>query len=135
MNTYSKKSLAELETCHPDLQTLFKRVLYFFDHTILEGHRNKEDQDRYYALGNSQLKFPDGKHNNKPSFAVDAIPYPVDWHDRERMTYFAGQVIATARMLNIEIRWGGDWDRDTQVKDNKFDDLVHFELVNQEQKP
>jgi len=28
----------------------------------------------------------------------------------------------------MKIRWGGDWDMDTQTKDNKFDDLVHFEL-------
>ena len=31
-------------------------------------------------------------------------------------------------MASLKIRWGGDWDMDTQTKDNKFDDLVHFEL-------
>ena len=31
--------------------------------------------------------------------------------------------------MNIKLRWGGDWDRDTQVKDNSFDDLLHFELI------
>jgi len=30
--------------------------------------------------------------------------------------------------MGMKIRWGGDWDMDTQTKDNKFDDLVHFEL-------
>jgi len=30
--------------------------------------------------------------------------------------------------MGLKIRWGGDWDMDTQTKDNKFDDLVHFEL-------
>ena len=34
-------------------------------------------------------------------------------------------------MTGVEIRWGGDWDSDTQVKDNKFDDLVHFELIKE----
>ena len=34
-----------------------------------------------------------------------------------------------AKSMGIDIRWGGDWDRDTEVRDNKFDDLVHFEIV------
>ena len=31
--------------------------------------------------------------------------------------------------MGIDLRWGGDWDRDTEVRDNTFDDLVHFEIV------
>ena len=31
-------------------------------------------------------------------------------------------------MMDINLRWGGDWDQDTEVKDNRFDDLGHFEL-------
>jgi len=30
--------------------------------------------------------------------------------------------------MGFKIRWGGDWDMDTHTKDNKFDDLVHFEM-------
>ena len=30
--------------------------------------------------------------------------------------------------MGLKIRWGGDWDMDTQVKDNNFDDLPHFEI-------
>ena len=129
MNTYSKSSTSKLETCHNDLQVVFSILLDDFDHTILCGHRNEEDQNEAYDEGKSQLQWPDGKHNEYPSIAVDVIPCPIDWRDRERMTYFAGQVIATGRNLGIKIRWGGDWDQDTKLKDNKFDDLVHFELV------
>jgi hypothetical protein len=46
------------------------------------------------------------------------------------MTLFAGFVIGTAALMGISIRWGGDWDRDTYTKDNSFDDLVHFELID-----
>ncbi len=52
------------------------------------------------------------------------------------MTYFAGFVMATAKQLKDkglithDMRWGGDWDRDTEVKDNVFQDYPHFELVN-----
>ena len=34
-----------------------------------------------------------------------------------------------ANRLEIPIRWGGDWDMDTYVKDQKFKDLPHFELT------
>lgn len=32
--------------------------------------------------------------------------------------------------LTGRIRWGGDWDRDHDVKDQTFNDLVHFEVVD-----
>lgn len=133
MNRYSEKSQEKLSTCHVDLQQVFLIVLQHIDHTVLEGKRDKEDQNKAFNEGKSQLQWPDGKHNveneDDQSLAVDAIPYPIDWDDRERMSYFAGQVVATGREKGITIRWGGDWDNDGQVKDNSFDDLVHFELV------
>jgi len=49
-------------------------------------------------------------------------------NDRERFTYFAGYVVGIAYQMGLKIRWGGDWDMDTQVKDNNFDDLPHFEI-------
>ena len=64
----------------------------------------------------------------QPSHAVDVIAWPVDWNDRERQTYFAGHVQGIALFMGLGIRWGGDWDSDTEVKENGFDDLVHFEL-------
>ena len=30
--------------------------------------------------------------------------------------------------MGLKIRWGGDWDNDTEVKDTGFKDLPHFEL-------
>jgi len=56
-------------------------------------------------------------------------PYPVVWDDRERQTLFAGFVLATAKAIGVDLRWSGDWDSDTEVRDNSFDDLVHFEIV------
>ena len=34
-----------------------------------------------------------------------------------------------ATQLGLSFRWGGDWDRDTEVNDNAFDDLVHYEII------
>lgn len=134
MFKYSAKSQAQLNTCHKDLKKIFGVVLMNFDHTIIEGHRDEDRQNQLKKEGKSKLGWPKSKHNPYPSMAVDVAPYPIDWKDRERFTYFAGYVQGIARMLyNMELtehllRWGGDWSNDTILSDNKFDDLVHWEL-------
>ena len=129
MPSYSKRSAANLATCHPDLQRVFNEVIKIFDCTILQGHRGEEEQNAAYHKGLSKLKFPESEHNVEPSMAVDAVPYPIDWEDRERMSLFAGVVLGVAHGMGVALRWGGDWDRDTEVADNRFDDLPHFELI------
>ena len=128
MPEFSVKSLEKLSTCHPDLQRVFKEIVKHFDCTILEGHRGQERQNKMFDEGRSQLRFPHGKHNQVPSLAVDVAPYPIKWTDRDRFHYFAGFVKGIALQMGVGIRWGGDWDSDTQVDDNRFDDLPHFEL-------
>ena len=128
MPKFGRVSRKRLETCDEDLIFLFEEVVKYFDCTVLEGHRGKKLQNKYFKEGKSKLKFPDGNHNKKPSTAIDVVPYPVDWDDRERMTYFAGYVKGIAMMLGIPIRWGGDWNSNNDLKDNNFDDLPHFEL-------
>ena len=129
MPSFSEKSLARLATCDARLQRVFHEVIRHFDCTILEGHRDKERQNRMANDGKSQVRWPHSKHNTMPSLAVDATPYPIVWDDRERQTLFAGYVLATAKAMDIDLRWGGDWNRDTEVRDNTFDDLVHFEIM------
>ena len=84
--------------------------------------------DKAFDEGRSKVKYPNGRHNAKPSKAGDVCPYPVDWDDLARFRYFAGFVLGVASQMGINIRWGGDWDSDTFTKDNKFNDLPHFEL-------
>ena len=88
--------------------------------------------NKLYDEGRTKVRYPDGRHNFNPSRAVDVTPYPVNWEDRERQTLFAGFVLGTARSMGINLRWGGDWDQDFQVMDNRFDDFPHFELINKE---
>ena len=128
MPKFGKRSTECLNTCDGDLIFLFESVVKYFDCSVLEGHRGKKLQNKYFKEGKSKLKFPDGNHNKKPSKAVDVVPYPINFSDRERMTYFAGFVKGMASVLGIPIRWGGDWNNNTEVKDNNFDDLPHFEL-------
>ena len=129
MPRYSSTSKLRLSTCHRDIQAVFNEVIKHTDCTILEGHRGEEEQNHAFDEGRSQILWPYGSHNSVPSEAVDAVPYPIDWKDRERFTLFAGFVLGVAAQMGIELRWGGDWDRDWKVKDNRFDDLPHFQLV------
>jgi peptidoglycan L-alanyl-D-glutamate endopeptidase CwlK len=128
MPKFGKKSMSKLETCHEDLQQVFYQVIKHFDCSVLEGHRGEELQNKYFDEGKSKVKFPKGKHNANPSNAVDVVPWPIDWDDTDRMYYFAGFVKGIAAMLDIPLRWGGDWNDNTEVKDTGFKDLPHFEL-------
>lgn len=135
MPKFSKSSFSKLTTCHQDLQALFFEVIKSFDCTVLEGYRNQEDQEAAFAAGNSKLHYPHGKHNHQPSLAVDVSPYPVDWKNISRFYWFAGYVMGIAQRLKDEgkishaIRYGGDWDNDMEIEEDKFTDLVHFELI------
>ena len=128
MPKFGRKSKERLSTCDSKLQKVFNEVIKHVDCSVLEGHRSKDRQNKLYEEEKTKVKYPDGRHNRQPSSAVDVTPYPVDWGDRERQTLFAGFVIGVASQMGIKLRWGGDWDQDFQVVDNRFDDFPHFEL-------
>ena len=128
MPRFGTKSRGRLSSCHPDLQKVFNQVIKEIDCSILCGQRGEKEQNKAFDEGRSKVRFPDGRHNANPSNAVDVAPYPIDWEDRERFHLFAGYVLGIADSMGIRLRWGGDWNRDWTVKDNKFDDLPHFEI-------
>ena len=128
MPYFGRKSKERLNTCDSNLQKVFNEVIKHVDCSVLEGHREKDRQNKLFEEGKTKVKYPNGRHNRQPSSAVDVTPYPVDWEDRERQTLFAGFVIGVASQMGINLRWGGDWDQDFQVVDNRFDDFPHFEL-------
>ena len=135
MPKFSKRSQERLSTCAEPLQRLFNEVIKHRDCTIIEGHRGQERQDRFYDEGKSRVKFPNGKHNEQPSEGIDVGPYfpgiGLSW-DHRHCLYFAGFVMGTAEQLGIRIRWGGDWDMGHEpVTDQDFQDLVHFELMEE----
>ncbi len=134
MGSFGKVSAEKLATCDDRLQRLFGEVVKHFDCVVLCGHRGEAEQTAAVKAGNSKTPFPKSKHNSLPSKAIDVGPFdrpekPIDWEDTRRISMFAGFVLGVAAMMSIPIRWGGDWDQDTQVKDNTFNDLVHFEIV------
>ena len=129
MPKFSEASAAKLQTCDPRLQRVFYEVIKHYDCTIIEGYRGERDQNEAFQNGNSKLRWPQSKHNQMPSLAVGVMPYPIDWKDLERLTLFAGFVLGTTKSLGITLRWGADWDSDWDLKEEKFRDYPHFELV------
>lgn len=129
MPNFGKSSQENLKQSHTDLQRLFNEVIKYYDCTVICGHRDKESQNKAVLEGKSKLKYPQSKHNSMPSMAVDVVPYPIDWNNLKRFYHFGGFVLGLAAQMGINIRWGGDWDKDYDITDEKFIDLPHFELV------
>jgi len=129
MAKFGSKSREKLSTCDERLQKVFNEVIKHVDCSVLEGHRDERRQDKLYEEGKTKVRYPMGRHNSNPSRAADVVPYPIDWNDRERFHLFAGFVLGMARRMDINLRWGGDWNMNFEVDDNKFDDFPHFELI------
>lgn len=150
MFKFGKVSTERLETCHQDLQLIMNTAITLtdVDFGIAEGYRSPERQQELYAQGRTapgaivtQIdgvnKF--GKHNQKPSMAVDIYAFvdgKASWHG-ETITYIMGVIRAATSMLiqtkqiTHNLRWGGNWDMDGQIlTDQGFDDRPHVELVN-----
>jgi len=132
-------SAAELAGVHPDLQCIFNEVIKHRDCKVLQhgGFRTKETQDLLYEQGRSKLRWPKSKHNEYPSDAIDVAPWfslepHIRWDDKEAFYEFAGFVQGIAAARGIPLRWGGNWDLDDELHDQNFFDLVHFELILEE---
>ena len=41
--------MSRLNTCDEDLVELFEKVVEYFDCSVLEGHRGKELQNKYFV--------------------------------------------------------------------------------------
>lgn len=149
MPQFSYLSLDRLNTCDPRLRDLFKRVVERVDCSVLEGHRTAERQEELLRLGRSKVH--NSKHLATPAAAVDVAPYPIPARFGNvpelldagltvlevskvvaRFYALAGYVRGVADERGIGVRWGGDWDGDWDFRDQTFDDLVHYELTDQE---
>lgn len=142
--TFGTKSIAKLNTCHPDIQKILHELIKVYDVTVLEGERTLEKQQEYFAKGMSKL---DGitkrsKHQSSPSMAVDIMPYKEGTNafsgkelDDRRFYYMMGMVNVIAKQLKDageithSVRFGLDWDGDDVFSDQNFHDLPHFELT------
>jgi len=130
MPRFGKRSKQKLKGVDSRLVNVLNEVVKYFDITVIEGLRSQERQNELVAQGKSKTKF--GKHVQGK--AVDIAPYPIDWNARDDFHYLGGFVLGVASKMGINVRWGGDWSDSSlsknarTTKDNKFDDLVHFEI-------
>ena len=135
MPELNKRSKDILKGCHKDLQLIAEKVSEEYPCVVISGHRGKDEQNLLFHSGRSKLEFPDSKHNEMPSEAIDIIPFPVNWTDRESFYSLGGYIRGIAKRLLEEglithrVRWGGDWDNDFNLKDQSFIDLPHVELI------
>lgn len=121
-----------LKDVHPDLIYVATFVDLIMPLNVIEGHRPEARQLELFKQGKTKLKH--GKHNDLPSRAIDIAPSRFDWKNPNKLTevykmyYLAGLMMAVAHDKGIDLRWGGDWDRDQDFGDQTFNDLVHFEI-------
>lgn len=129
---WSPESKAVYDTLDPRLQRLVTRIRdEVCDIKLTCGFRNEADQNAAFDAGVSKVRWPDGKHNILPSLAVDLQPYP--YPKKEVMLwgqlgYIAGHAERIALEEGVKIRWGGDFNRNHYLADEKFSDLFHFEI-------
>jgi len=154
MPKYGATSERHLAGVAAALVRVMRAVVARFDNSIWDGARTVAEQAENVRRGVSQTM--DSKHVVGPGLrdladAVDAYPFPVRLpqappallalsstdraaiaaytKDLARFYYFGGYVLGTADQLGVPLRWGGDWNGNREVNDQKFDDLPHFELL------
>ena len=127
MNEYKwgSKSWRQLLTVDPKLFMLFTVALRDspVDMTVLEGYRAEHRQNGLYDIGHSNLRYPDSKHNVKPSKGIDVAPHPVNWDNIAQFELLGKHIKKVSDRLGIRIKWGGDW--------KTFKDYGHYELVDE----
>lgn len=132
---YGTISTYNLSTCSANIQRLMdeaiRRAPAWLDWAIVCGHRNEADQEKAFRDKKSTKHWPDSKHNQQPSRAVDirpASPFNAeDWNDKLRFARILGFIEAVAIDLGIPVRFGHDWNQNGRSIDETFVDLGHIE--------
>ncbi len=129
---WGTKSLKVYATLDPRLQHLCDDILQgYADISLLYGYRGKFEQNQLYRKGASKLRYPDSKHNSKPSLAVDIAPYPYPIEETVlfgALGFLGGVATVLAVRAGVPLVWGGDWNQNGSMVDNKFNDLYHLEI-------
>lgn len=135
MRRWGKDSKRVYDELDPRLQRIVTRVRdEIMDISLIEGFRDEHRQNILYDAGSSTLRWPDGKHNQMPSKAVDLQPYPMPGRNDlifAALAYIASAAILIGKEEGVTLRWGGDWNRNGDVSDQNFYDLWHLEIVEE----
>lgn len=135
---FGLKSKNKLAECHRDLQRVMELAISRsdIDFSITEGKREIETQAALFVQ--KKTRTMQSRHlacvwdgDRRVSGAVDIACFDKDGHiawTSGLYSQVSKTIMACAKELKIDIRWGGDWDMDGDTKDQTFNDLVHFEL-------
>lgn len=132
----SNRSLSNLKQCHPQLCVVVARAIQIsqVDFIVGAGIRSLDEQRENVRKGVS--KTMNSKHlpqKDGMSHAVDLWPWvngEIPWDEFSAFRRVADAMLQAARELDVDLRWGGDWDRDGDSSDHQFLDGPHFELVS-----
>ncbi|WP_290654467.1 M15 family metallopeptidase [Idiomarina sp.] len=132
----SNRSLSNLKQCHPQLCVVVARAIQIsqVDFIVGAGIRSLDEQREIVRKGVS--KTMNSKHlpqKDGMSHAVDLWPWlngEIPWDEFSAFRRVADAMLQAARELDVDLRWGGDWDRDGDSSDHQFLDGPHFELVS-----
>lgn len=121
MPQFGTASKDRRDQCDVKLQCVLDEAIKHYDFSVIWGFRDQPTQDRMFADGRSQLKWPYSKHNRKPARAFDVIPYPEGFAASDETFYKqATYILRSAATVGVRLIWGGHWPN--------LKDLAHFEL-------
>ena len=128
-----KTSLARLVGVDECLVKVVMRAIEIseVDFTVLEGLRSLERQRELYAQGRTTPgKIVTWTMNSRhiEGKAVDLVPYPLNWNDLEKFDKIKDAMFQAAREIDVNLRWGADWDGDGKYREKGEYDSPHFEL-------
>ncbi|MHC4700772.1 MAG: M15 family metallopeptidase domain-containing protein, partial [Planctomycetota bacterium] len=73
---WSPKSQRVYDQLDPRLQILVTRIKdEVTDISLVSGYRDFMEQNALFEAGASTVRWPDSKHNKRPSLAVDLQPF------------------------------------------------------------
>lgn len=128
-----KTSLARLQGVDETLVNVVKRAIEIseVDFTVMEGVRTLERQRELYAQGRTapgKIVTWTMKSKHIEGKAVDLVPYPLDWNDLEKFNKIKDAMFQAAKELDVNLRWGADWDSDGNYREKGEYDSPHFEI-------
>lgn len=116
--TLGSKSRANLLGVNPGVVSVVEKAIAITeqDFTVFDGLRTAQQQNRLFRRGASKMDGYRrvGKHQKQSDgygHAVDLVPWingaPVwDW---DAIYLIADAVVTSARLLDVQLRWGGCW--------------------------
>lgn len=128
-DNWTDVEFARFNTLEPRLQAFVIAVNKKVKIGILCGSRSDAEQWQALKEKKSKLTPALSKHCKRPlSWAVDIYPEPLNWQALNAFYWLGGYAKALADARGFPIRWGGDFNRNYNVTDEDFLDLVHFEI-------